>query len=241
MTGRMAVSFCLLVLLVSTASFNHAGAFSLDSVKETVTEIQELYRNMQETYQGLRRFVETIHSLTSLAGFSTVVLFIMTLLVSSGLASAGIPRGPASFLTALIIVDIVWFIFKQSMSGMAIPPMDGMIRSNLIVITPMLMVILGQRFLPPLFSALVRRATDRTWSRKTFYREVDNLDTLHHRMRASLLEDMRRGNDRSVPLSRESRRFARELMKSLDRVLTNTENDTRTGEEPDEDTIHGGQ
>jgi hypothetical protein len=236
----MAVFLCLLVILVSAASFNHARAFSLDSVKETVTEMQQLYRGMQETYQGLQRFIETIRSLTSLAGFGTVVLFIVTLLVSSGLASAGIPRGPASFLTALIIVDIVWFIFKQSMSGMTIPPLGGMARSNLIVITPMVLVALGRRFLPPLFTSLVRRVTDRSWTRDQFYREVEELDSRHQKMRSSILEDMRRGDRENVPLSLESRRSAREYIKRLERIARYKE-DTRTGEEPDEDTIHGRQ
>lgn len=117
------------------------------SITSTLNEIKEFI-------SGINNFINSIVSISKLIGFSTFILFIFILLLSSGFSAIGIPRGRNSFILSLIIADSIWIVWARSFNPKSYDFLTGVGRANLVIILPVLSVAFAAWIFPLLFRKL---------------------------------------------------------------------------------------
>lgn len=126
--------------------------------------VTDIIKDVHRFMEGWNTFFSRLSAVTSLVGFKTVLLFLAVLVISSGLSAIGIPRGKVSFFSALFITDIVWIAFKDSFNPGTLDYLGPIIRANLTLSIPVLLLYGGRlligRFWPRLKSRL--KKSDKT-------------------------------------------------------------------------------
>jgi hypothetical protein len=163
------------ILLTSTT---HPSLIHTAGIGDTLNEINE-------TIKGISLFIKTIYSITSAVGFTTIMFFIAVLLFSSGISSLGIPRGAASLILSLILIDGIWVIWNMSMVGNIIIS-QKMVYSNAIITVPLILYYIIRILIP----AIIRKFKDRRIKINEEPEIILNTITLlSNKVQASLIKD----------------------------------------------------
>ena len=144
-----------------SVSFAGARLAGMSDISESLQEISDILKGIQSFIASL----SSISILSNMIGLETILLFVSVVLLSTGFSALGVPKGKFSFLISLVTADGLWILWKVSMNagfpGYFIP----IIKSNLIVLSPFLIVtILGTMF--PLLWTRFKRAIVSLFSRK---------------------------------------------------------------------------
>jgi len=102
--------------------------------------VTDIIKDVHRFMEGWNTFFTRLSAVTSLVGFKTVLLFLAVLVISSGLSAIGIPRGKFSFFSALFIIDMVWIAFKDSFNPGTLDYLGPIIRANLTLSIPVLLL-----------------------------------------------------------------------------------------------------
>jgi hypothetical protein len=103
-----------------------------------MTGIISTLREIKDFISGINSFISSIVSVTKLIGFTTFVLFLFILLLSSGLSAVGIPRGRTSFIVSLLIADSIWIMWFRSFNPDSYDFLAQLGRANLIILLPVI-------------------------------------------------------------------------------------------------------
>lgn len=224
----------MLILLTPGVSVAEKDSFfgrTASGVFETTKDMKETFENIREFYAGVSNFIGSIKSalerLSSIIDTRAVVLFFIVMIISSGLAAVGVPRGYASFLTALFIADAFWFLWGKSIGADMLSYVLTIIRINLIVLSPFIAVMLLRRFSLPVFrrmgkvitSLKIFRKLRKEKSREEFQfltRRVkdESLDLL----KALSVDAESSGESPKIRISEKSRNHIDELVSSLEKL-----------------------
>ncbi|OHD63932.1 MAG: hypothetical protein A2176_14985 [Spirochaetes bacterium RBG_13_51_14] len=111
-----------------------------------LTDMTETFREISDFLQGIHSFLSGIAFISETIGFSTIVLIVTVIVFSTGISAVGVPRGTASFLASLAAANTLWILWKMSFKA---PPVDyiPMIKSNLIVLTPLVAAVLTPKLI----------------------------------------------------------------------------------------------
>lgn len=139
-------SFALITGLSAVIQDNIIGAGVSDTVKE-----------IHRFIEGWNTFFSRLSAVTSLLGFKTLMLFLAVLIISSGLAAIGIPRGKVSFLAALLLCNLVWIAFKDSFNPGNIAYLGPILRANLTLCMPLILLNGGSFAFKKIRSRLAER------------------------------------------------------------------------------------
>lgn len=140
-------------------------------------------------------FFSLIKSIITATGFNTLALFAAVTVISAGVTSFGLPRGRVSFLLSLATADLFWFAWEKSLNTSAGEYIPAMLKSNALVLAPLVTVALLTRAVPAIKKA-IKIITAKLRGRKDISGEqaFDALMALDYRMnilRTSLLRDIK--------------------------------------------------
>jgi hypothetical protein len=109
---------------------------------------------IKDFISGINSFISNIVSISKLIGFSTFLLFLFILLLSSGLSAIGIPRGRTSFIVSLLIADSIWIMWARSINPGSYDFLTRVGRANLIILLPVILAAFAAWIFPLLFRKL---------------------------------------------------------------------------------------
>ena len=101
-----------------------------------VSELNEI----KDFFQSFTDFISTILSIIGIAGFQTLVLLFIVMVLSSGFAALGIPRGKVSFFISLTAADIFWIIWESSFKDLSLTFLLRFCRANIILLSPYIII-----------------------------------------------------------------------------------------------------
>lgn len=228
MAGRLRADILTIVLAAAappvTGQRPVAGNSRLAALAD-MTDIAGSLKELSDILQGIHAFLSGVTFISQTIGFGTIVLFMAVLLFSAGYSALGMPRGKASFLSALVTADVIWAAWKAGLNAPLSDSLVPMIKANLIVLCPLIIAAAMSRAFPAAgrmfgaaLSSLIKRKK-RIGARGAAglfgeYRErCARLDRV-------LLEDIiAAGRDaKYVSLSPETRKSAEELRETLARM-----------------------
>lgn len=191
----------ILVCILVGVSCAHAAGFG-----ETLDELKN-------TMEGISNFLSRIRTITSIAGFSTIVLFLFVLFFSAGLTALGIPRGSASLLFSLLVADFFWVLWETSFHQFTPAFMLRMAKANGIILFPLMSLLMIKRFAPVLARKLRRWIRSlrkkKTMTGKEALALVEELHRESGNLELALMRD---------PGSPEAAEYARRLRELISRL-----------------------
>lgn len=202
---RTVVAF--LLVLVAVPAF----ALSFQDMKDTLAE-------MKSMYQGISTFIESLRKITGYAGFGTVVFLLAVLMVSSGLAALGLPRGLIPFGFSLLIVSSVWWLWNSSFDPQGSGISSSMIKANLIALVPVLLFFALSRGLPLLWKVLQKYINPVKMKKEDLLEQNRRIGEQYQAFNGYLSGDLSRAAD-SIKLSPQTRAAARNLAATLQNLV----------------------
>ncbi len=140
----------LLILALSGGSSGDHPVTVFSGISSTLSEIKDFL-------SGINSFINSMVSLSKLIGFSTFLLFIFIMLLSSGLSAIGIPRGKVSFTLSLLVADSIWIMWSRSFNPGSYDFLARVGRANLIILLPVILFAFSAWIFPPLFKKMKRK------------------------------------------------------------------------------------
>jgi len=221
------IVFLLLACLLLSGSFTESFAGPIEWAKEKYNAAKEIPENMKKTYKSIEEFMDGVNSfvgkvqrVTDMIGFKPIALLIIVFFLSSGLSSVGVPKGKASFLTALALTDMIWLAWKMSFSDTQSAEYFSIVKANLILLSPFILIFSIKEGRPFIAKSLkkmkVRLLGEELKLRR---REINSLSRLlleenvklHNQIQANIDND-----ELSTGLSSETKKFITEMRKLLD-------------------------
>jgi len=134
--------------------------FTEKSSSITIAGITSSFDDIKNFISGINTIISGISDIAGTLGFSTIILFMGILIISAGLSAIGIPRGKISFIISLLAADFLWIFFKKSFNPESISYMVPVIKSNVIIILPLLTIFIIKKLNPKIFRPLFDTARD---------------------------------------------------------------------------------
>ncbi len=228
MTGRHRVDILPTVLLAAVLPVLGQCPVSSNSRLAALADLTGFAGSLKElsdVIQGINSFLSGVTFISQTIGFGAILLFIAVLLFSIGFSAMGVPRGKASFLSSLITADVIWAAWKVSFNTPLSDYLGTMVRSNLIVLCPLIIAAVISRLFPAsarktgtALSSLIKR------KKKTVARGAVDLFREYRdrcaRLDRAILEDIiaAGGAGNPVSLSPETRKSVEELRETLTKI-----------------------
>lgn len=118
--------------------------------------ISSTLSDTKDAAEALVKLIDIVTSamqtVTSMIGFKVLLLFLAVILLSSGLAFFGIPRGKASFFISLTIVNLFWIALERSFNTESYDYIFTMLKTNLVLLLPFLILFILSRLLPSIIN-----------------------------------------------------------------------------------------
>ncbi len=211
--GVLSALFSFTILSLSGG---HSGStITLAGLADTVQEMKALV-------EGISAFMDHFSAFTGFVGAGTIFLLITVLFLSAGFTAVGIPKGKTSFLVSLFTADLLWVLWKLSFKPVNYDFVGGMVRSNLILLLPMIAVIFIGRYFPRILPAaangIKRVFNGKASSRKELTMNLEQFQDLSSRVASSITQDLLKTGKDTIYLSPESKRAIGELESLIARV-----------------------
>ena len=207
-----------------TAAFLLCGISPLAANSPGASDLFGQTAEIIDIIRGIHAFLSGIALVSETIGFTTILLFLAVILFSAGFSALGVPRGAPSFITALVAANALWILWCVSARTPAFECAAAMVRSNLIIAAPAIVVAVAARGIPRAamrlrgaFRGLFKsRAALDGEDAATLFREYQEKSS---RLASSMADDLAASRDKpSVSLSGETAMRARELMDLLGRI-----------------------
>jgi hypothetical protein len=212
--------FITAALLFSLVDPPHQGAGVRLSALSDVTRA---LKDISDALDGIRSFLSGIAFISKTIGYETILLFIFIIIFSIGFSSIGVPRGKASFLVSLAAVDALWVLWKASVNARFADFFPQMLKSNLIVLSPLIVVAILARVFPLLLASLKNAVLSPFRRMRAFSRK--RLAGLHQEFRARsealdglIRSDMAGADDEKITLSTVTVQMIEELKSTLTKI-----------------------
>ena len=221
------IVFILLACFLLSGSFTKASAGPVDWAKEKYQAAKEIPENMKKTYKSIEEFIDGINSYVSkiqrvanTIGFKPIMLLIIVFFLSSGLSSVGVPKGKASFLTALALTNTIWIAWKISFDNTQFDEYLSILKANLILLSPFILIFSIKSGWPFMAKSLKRMKVKLMGEElKAKRREINSLSRLlleeniklHNQIQANIDSD-----ELSIGLSSDTKKLINEMKKLLD-------------------------
>ncbi len=221
MSLSLGISVLITLTLISiTTSYHSCPSLFSAGITDRLVETKE-------ALEGFMRFVNSIASffekVANLAGVKVILLFIATLLFSALFSFIGIPKGKLTFILGLITVNALWYTWGESFKSP--PATETMLKTNGILIAPILAYIIIMRTIPPLFaraaSWMYRKAPR---FRRHLFRKENMIEFLRRYQKAgsefeqSLLEDILNAPDEMITFSDSTLKSLKEIEDMMKRI-----------------------
>ncbi len=119
----------------------------------------ETLNDILTVMKGIALAVESISStialVSSILGFSVIIVLLIIFAVSSGLASIGVAKGKTNFFVSLFITDVFWFLWGKGYYQGDYMFVLPMLKTNLIILSPFITIYLLKRYLPDIYFYLL--------------------------------------------------------------------------------------
>jgi hypothetical protein len=168
--GIILVSMLFYGALVRPLAYREARLAGISDISETLQEISNVLK-------GIYSFISSLSSIPLLSttiGFDTILLFIGIVVFTAGFSAIGVPKGKFSFLASLVTADALWVLWKESMKAEFPGYLAPILKSNLIVLTPFILVMIFSAAFPHLWMKFKRSITS-LFHRKTAFNKKDFL------------------------------------------------------------------
>ena len=189
-----------------------------------IADIADTVKELSDLLQGIRAFLSGMALISETIGFSTILLIIAVIVFSAGFSAIGVPRGAPSFFASLITADALWILWKIGFNTGFSEYSAAMIKSNLIVLSPLMLAAAAVRLFPPAARRLRNRAASifrrkRVYSRRTLLLLRDEFQAGSAAVDRSLVVDLLGSGERdAVALSSETLERIESLKAALSRV-----------------------
>ncbi|MBN2160391.1 MAG: hypothetical protein JW807_13430 [Spirochaetes bacterium] len=197
------------------------SASARESLPAGLGGMAESFKEIADVLAGINTFISGVSFISDTIGFSTIILFIAVLVLSAGYSAAGVPRGKASFLAALVTADALWAVWKSSFGTAPADYLPAMAKSSCIVLAPMAAAAVLKRVWPCI-APRIRRAAGRLFRRGRSLRREEFLDIYKKyeshsaRLRWAVMADiLAAGDGDRVDLSPETRMNINALKRTL--------------------------
>ncbi len=225
MTGRHRADILTIVLAAAvppmTGQRPTAGNPGLAALAD-MTDITGSLKELSNVIQGINSFLSGVTIISQTIGFGTILLFVAVLLFSAGYSAMGMPKGKAAFLSSLVTADALWAAWNVSLNTALSDYLAPMIKSNLIVLCPLIIVAVMSRAFPAA-GRMIGSALSSLIGRKQKISAGTAADLFGEyrercaRLDRAVLEDIiaAGGGGKPVNLSPETRTRAEELRETL--------------------------
>jgi hypothetical protein len=188
-----------------------------------LTDVGQALKDISGALEGIRSFLSGIAFISKTIGYETILLFIFVIVFSIGFSSIGVPRGKASFIVSLAAVDALWGLWKASVNARFADFFPQMLKSNLIVLSPLIVVAILARVFPLLAASLTNAVLSHFHRMRAFSKK--RLAGLHQEFRArsealdGLLRSQMAGpDDDKITLSVATVQMVEELKSTLAKI-----------------------
>ena len=113
--------------------------------------LDQLKTSLERTEQFITKIYNTIKAITSFAGLKTIIVLILTFILASGIGTTGIARGKNNFILSLLVIDLLWYFWFGVFYDEKKELIQDMIKSNLLILSPFLLIILLKYLMPPVY------------------------------------------------------------------------------------------
>jgi hypothetical protein len=138
---------------ISNAAFTGLSS-TVDSFNNSINEMKNLIEDIKKTFNSITFFFKKIGAFIDLIDLTTLLLFISVIFLSSGFSSIGVPRGIPAFFLSLFTADTVWILWEMSFGRGFSDIIPNLIKSNLIIFTPLLTIWIIRFFRPKAVSLI---------------------------------------------------------------------------------------
>lgn len=115
-----------------------------------IADISDTLRELNDVMQGMHNVISGFSFISDTIGFGTILLLIAVIVLSAGYSALGMARGKASFLSSLATADALWIFWKVSFNTPPSEYLFSIVRANLIVLSPLIIVAIVSRAAPRL-------------------------------------------------------------------------------------------
>jgi hypothetical protein len=189
----------------------------------SLADITDALQKISDFMQGINSFLAGIAFISETIGFGTVLLCIAVIVLSAGYSAVGLPKGKASFLAALITADSIWVMWEISFKAPAADCIFPLVRSNLIVLSPLAAVAILKRLAPSLVPKIKRIFPSLPRKKKhmdthAFLSLYDEYQAQSAGLNRSMLDDILAARDGNrVSLSTETRMNIHKMKRTLEK------------------------
>lgn len=214
------------------AAYPNAAALRIEcnivsDISQAVDNIRESAASIKRFADSLSQFFETVGAVFSFIGSllgAKALLLLAGVMVSSALLSTlGVPRGKFSFFVSLGFADFIWAAWRKSFEGIDSSFVVEMVKANLILLAPFLIIYFSKRYYPYLTQksiqvyAWIRRkktgiAVEEALAFWESYKAVQN------DFERALMDDIVAGDKGKVTITDDTKRFASEMQHLLERI-----------------------
>jgi len=181
---------------------------SLDRLK---TSLDRLKTSLERTEQFITKIYETVKAITSFAGLKTIIVLIITFGIASGIGTTGIAKGKNIFILSLLIVDLLWFFWFGVFYDEKKELLRDMIKSNLLILSPFLLIILLKYIMPPIYRFTRSFNRKNVHTKKFCIKHWNEFNTESSNFITNYNNDIHEANN-SVVLSADTTRSIKKLM-----------------------------
>jgi hypothetical protein len=192
-----------------------------------LTDITESVKELTDVIQGINSFLSGISFISETIGFGTILLFLAVIVFSAGYSALGMAKGKITFFSSLATADAIWVFWNVSLNDPLSHYWYPLIRSNLIVLCPLVVASLISRAAPGLLVRAGKIIPSLFHSRKQIGRReaaalYDECQARGARLNRALGEDIlsASASGGTVGLSPETRKSAEALRETLDKIET---------------------
>jgi len=190
-----------------------------------IADISDTLRELNDVMQGIHNVISGFSFISDTIGFGTILLLIAVIVLSAGYSALGMARGKASFISSLATADALWIFWKVSFNTPTSEYLFSIVRANLIVLCPLIIVAIVSRAAPSLLKRICVRVSSLFRKNKTMgpseaaalFNEYQERGA---RLNRAFLDDILAsgGTGRPVGLSGETRKRMEELGGTLEKI-----------------------
>jgi hypothetical protein len=218
--------------LQKKSKIHTAVILSLADVKDTITDVKNAIVEIKATVDGLLKFIntisDTIKTLSSIIGFKAIILLASIIVLSSILSFFGIPRGNTSFMISMILSDAVWYTWARSFNPESYNFIRSIIYTNMILLSPVILISFIKKFLPVLFNKFINFAAlkmrlpifkNRIYDKNYIINIIDNFQTSRAEFEKSIVKDLIGSKDVNNNIILSSNTF--EHIENMRKIINN--------------------
>lgn len=217
-------------LLASLMAFQASGGMRPDRgvIHAGLAEMTDSLREVADAMQGIHTVLSGFSFISQTIGFGTILLFVAVIVFSAGYAAVGVPRGKPSFFLSLVTADALWFFWKMSSNTPVSEYCSSMVKANLIVLCPLVMVAIISRAFPIMLLKIRTRVPSSLRGKRIIGADTaaalcGECQTRSAQLSRAFTEDILASGRTGAPVrisaaTRESTQLLRETLEKIDRA-----------------------